>query len=836
MKKRITSLLICVCMALTIFTPLINVSANDGGVSSSGLNTFKTANGLELSKSATPNANGDGYKLTLEAYTTGDVITEQVSVPTDIVLVLDQSGSMSETFSGGTTRQQAMKNAVQKLIDSVSQNAKDNKVNHRISVVTFGDNATEKRGLTELYSSTNPNQNTTGKNALKNTINDLPSSPSGATRVDLGMNKAQTILNKSTSTGDRNKIVVLFTDGIPTSSNKFDIAVANKAITTAKQMKDAGVEVYTIGVFSYADKNQLFGKKNDAAKSSDVVCNGNVGSYWEKRTANNSYDGVSIPAANRFLNYLSSNFEEALSLGLDRTSGVDEVWKPTWWIFGEYVYYYWERYTITANFNRTSDKYYQTANNVAELESVFETIAKTVENPKINLDASTQIKDFISDSFALSQSPTAIKTYTQNYNGNNLWADKVENSSVTVTTSGKEVTVSGYDFNSNFVSNAQKADGTRGQKLVIEIDIVPQTFGGNAIKTNGFASGVYKGGELIANFSSPEVDVAINHNLKVASQTIYVGSNASLDDMIKKGTADFVEPNGKNNAYVDIKYTIKQGSVVIGTYTIAAGADTGVWDNSISTISNLTSTTDYTINCTVTPTTAGTVAAKSTDLSAKVYVLTPKISFANQTLNTNYGSDINLNDNVVDGWVTITDAPTPKSLEPAISYEITDKDTNQEITNPANYNAIKDSTMKVTKVMVGDKNVTANTTFDPTSAEFKVKLNRFDLTISKTIDDEIDQTFILNVGSTLTGQKLKVTMTPEDFANGTATKKIKGLYCGVSYDISIDNSWSWRYTNGTIATAFATATETEKLVDISSTRPNGKWLTGQSSASMIVEN
>lgn len=56
--------------------------------------------GMEISKTAV--ANGDGtYTITLEAYATGSkVITEsKEDVPTDIVLVLDQSGSMEENMS-----------------------------------------------------------------------------------------------------------------------------------------------------------------------------------------------------------------------------------------------------------------------------------------------------------------------------------------------------------------------------------------------------------------------------------------------------------------------------------------------------------------------------------------------------------------------------------------------------------------------------------------------------------------------------------------------------------------------------------------------------------------
>ena len=57
-------------------------------------------NGMVISKTA--KSNGDGtYKITLEAYATGEKIISEVTkdVPTDIVLVLDQSGSMDEKMN-----------------------------------------------------------------------------------------------------------------------------------------------------------------------------------------------------------------------------------------------------------------------------------------------------------------------------------------------------------------------------------------------------------------------------------------------------------------------------------------------------------------------------------------------------------------------------------------------------------------------------------------------------------------------------------------------------------------------------------------------------------------
>ena len=63
----------------------------------------KTADGLILNKTATPvEGSADDYKITLEAYTTGTVSTSETTKPTDIVLVLDQSGSMDDNMTSYT--------------------------------------------------------------------------------------------------------------------------------------------------------------------------------------------------------------------------------------------------------------------------------------------------------------------------------------------------------------------------------------------------------------------------------------------------------------------------------------------------------------------------------------------------------------------------------------------------------------------------------------------------------------------------------------------------------------------------------------------------------------
>lgn len=88
-KNRIISSLLCLSLAAGLLIPGLPAYAEGEGESGSN-------SGMKISKTA--KANNDGsYTITLEAYATGEKVISQVNrdVPTDIVLVLDQSGSMA---------------------------------------------------------------------------------------------------------------------------------------------------------------------------------------------------------------------------------------------------------------------------------------------------------------------------------------------------------------------------------------------------------------------------------------------------------------------------------------------------------------------------------------------------------------------------------------------------------------------------------------------------------------------------------------------------------------------------------------------------------------------
>lgn len=190
-------------------------------------------------------------------------IMGQTTVPLDIVLVLDVSGSMDDTDKDGVKKIEKLKGAVNNFIDkSAEENANKpaNKQN-RISLVKFAGDKTNKVG-DETYRSggftfnytqivSNYKACTSGNmSELQGKVNALQ--PAGATAADYGMAHAQALVKQSkddeTANTDRKnvkRIVIFFTDGQPNHASGFDGDVAKDAIGIANGIK-ADADIYTL--------------------------------------------------------------------------------------------------------------------------------------------------------------------------------------------------------------------------------------------------------------------------------------------------------------------------------------------------------------------------------------------------------------------------------------------------------------------------------------------------------------------------------------------------------------------------------------------------------------
>ena len=514
--KRALALVLALVMALSLVA-LPSFAAGEGD--SAGLpNGVSVVNpggptegvtGMEMSKTLQLNADGKTGTLTLEAYATGNSQVVQKNVPLDIVLVLDQSGSMAYTFSGNTKRQAALKNAVKNFISSVADKYDPETSDHRMAVVTFNSSASTLVNWTQVDG--------TGKGTLTTAIDGLPESPAGGTQVGKGMQRAQTLLGNSTYKGSnpaqRTQVVIMFTDGEP-GDYDFDISVANDAIKAAKTMKDNGVVVYTIGIFTGADPSQLYGTRRGANND------GSVGNYWNSETA----------SANRYMNYVSSNFKTAADLGLE----------------DYYVYhhgYHHVYHRITKNYTRDSSNYYLAASDADGLNNVFSTISSTIGGSDSTLTATATMVDVISKYFQLPKNYLdSLEAYTVPFtgtdaSGNRQWG--ANQTSYTPSVEGDKVSVTGFNYSDNWVGFHTDKDGkqtARGSKMVLEIPIQVKDDTVGEVPTNDLNnSGILDGnGDMFAKFVSPVVKYAYFTVVPVTSSVNENGKNYGSPGQEKK--------------------------------------------------------------------------------------------------------------------------------------------------------------------------------------------------------------------------------------------------------------------------------------------------------------
>lgn len=223
----------------------------------------------EDSKTITKDGNSD-FLVGLSALSSTAKIMGQTTVPLDIVLVLDVSGSMNDRDKDGVKKIEKLKGAVNSFIDkSAKENANKpaNKQN-RVSLVKFagdktnkvGDDTYQNWGYTYNYTQivSNYKAYTSGNmSELQNKVNALQ--PAGATPADFAMEHAKTLVEQSkaheTASSDRKnvkRVVIFFTDGEPNHNSGFDGDVADDAINAAKNIKK-DASIYTIGVFNDAD-------------------------------------------------------------------------------------------------------------------------------------------------------------------------------------------------------------------------------------------------------------------------------------------------------------------------------------------------------------------------------------------------------------------------------------------------------------------------------------------------------------------------------------------------------------------------------------------------------
>ena len=770
-----------------------------------------TPEGLHLDKTATPNGDGT-YKITLDAYTTGNVTTTTTTTPVDIVLVLDQSGSMTEKMKDGTTRQKALKQAVNGFIDGVSEKY-STEADHRIAIVDFRSDYYNEYPYNAKVVVDWTDVNDAGATSMKKTVNSMKAK--GGTRTDAGMAEAVNLMTKGKgyyyngSNKNRQKVVIVFTDGDPNGIDQidgFEMKVANAAIANAKTLKDAGCTVYSVGIFDGANPNELYGGSGPNEQ-------------WKKSKTKKSL------LANRFMNYMSSNYKSASSMHLE------EKWISTGFISGYDVY-------VPVNPPaKTGSNYYLTASDSASLNSIFQKIVNNIGTPTIELGKDTVVKDIISNYFELPKGANAdsIKLYTEDATATGLFTNKKEapaDVKATISDDGKTVSVTGFDFNANFVSEKAKADGTYGKKLIIEFDVKVRDgfMGGNNVPTNGTASGIYKNASdntPVGTFEVPEVDIDLPEiSVTAPNKNVYLFSKLEEKDFAdakkvtingKEYTQEQFDALGWENDFVDLNF------------------DNVVSGNEFDKLAN---DTNYTVKATLSPKTSGTKTAKTDTATAKINVFKPELTYRDVTKYYGEAADNTAilraatvgniawkhNDTVAEPAKMTGTAPTVES-----TAAIANKD---DINENGVFNTAEDSYYKVTSKINGEdianhvtykhEACTPNCGFNSDKGQFIVHKKTCTLNVIKTLQsgDRTDSFVMKVTGNT------KADFEPfEVLVTGTEHATVKGLPVG-TYTVTEDTNWSWRYeaVDGASKTATLEAGKDNAEVTITNRLKENKWL------------
>lgn len=303
--------------------------------------------------------------------------------------------------------------------------------------------------------------NEAGANSLKTAVNQLTAA--GATRADYGMQHAQTIVNGAMG-NDRQKVVIMFTDGQPSTWQSFSATVAKDAIKASKSIKDAGATVYTIGCFGTTPSD-----------------NSNIGKY---------------------MNRVSSNYPDATNMN-NGTRGVGDYYKTVS-----------SAEDLNNIFKTISETVGTTTVKLDDTSVLRDVISDSFTLPEGYKDG--DIKAYSVSCESSTKNADGTYTYT--------WKTTPDAGKYTVTvdpSDNKTINVTDFNYAANWVDQYDVGGSkSHGKKLVVEIPIVLDPDATGSVDTNGPASGVYASADAetaFANFKTPTVYVPFFTVTHVAS-------------------------------------------------------------------------------------------------------------------------------------------------------------------------------------------------------------------------------------------------------------------------------------------------------------------------------
>ena len=363
-------------------------------------------------------------------------------------------------------------------------------------------------------------------NAISSFAANGPTYPAAA--MDMAMKALE---NLPMSGEERNKLVVVFTDGQPGFSS-FEEAEANAALESASVIKNAGIEIYTIGLYKTASTNNTNFMNYLSSNYGPVTNMDGEGGY--------GYTEISgtATAANTSGNSRTNYYvlDEGVYRQVYTTRGGSTGNRNyTWWYYDENN----QQVTIQAannsrNYSGTrtlyewgavqeADKYYHTTADMNQLSGIFQTITvdSTTTDTTIALGVDAIVRDVMATGFELTENTViTVKTQPGRYTGDldafQITEDQIswgaastvatmnypENDTITqngytitvtesdVAAHGSTVDVTGFNFHEKYICNGH--DGYRLLVTITGVKADASLATGTKVFTNHGSSGVYE--------------------------------------------------------------------------------------------------------------------------------------------------------------------------------------------------------------------------------------------------------------------------------------------------------------------------------------------------------
>lgn len=721
-----------------------------------------------------------------------------------------------------TSRLSSLKNAVTTFVNSVNEKAKgaDGKygtgddINHRIAMVGFATGSyTESPnypayGNTELFiGSTEYNYNMTASSHYNSAFQDMNTmtgysnviaskealAARGATCVDLGIDMANGIFNaykdnyqydEATKSWNRNRVMIVFTDGEPAKYSGYNSNVANSAITNANTTKNTHkATVYAVGIFAGADA-----------------------------TSSGNQNGTTAQKSNWFMQQVSSN------------NGTPQ--NPSYYLSAG------DSASLNSIFQQISNNI-ESGGSSTTLSA--ETVIKDIVASQFEFPAGATADDITLETYRCTGK--SGDSYTWSKNSDAMGAN------ATVNKTDGTVSVSGFDFAANYVGTVTSNNNVSycGHKLVIKFNVKAKDgfLGGNDVYTNASA-GVYENSsatEPVLTFNRPQVNVRIKDvAITATDKNVYLLGDLTAEQ-IKSGVT--VECGNVSLNLTEDNYGLENWQTEYVDITVEIKDKDG---NTVTDLNDLSEDTTYSVSAKVSPKTTnptsnqGTKAVEKTgNASADINVFNPELTYKDSsvyygdTAPTDYSS--NLTSTKWKHGTTEDSSVTMAGENPTLDMTYTPE---TDKIQDGKINTKQDVAVDVA-VKIGTTDVTDKTTFvhtkcdanctDPANGKFWLHVKTCQLTVTKT-GGAGNESYVFTVYKD--GVKYS-----EVSIYGNNSETIYELPVG-SYTIAEESGWSWRWTANNGSTATLSKDVTSGTITCTNSS-NGKnyWLNGFSE---IIKN